>query len=72
MQQCACERSLNHCVGPIVQQRRNGRAKRLGRLHVDDEFELCGLLNRQIGRISTLQDFVDVHRGGEGNAKSAS
>jgi hypothetical protein len=41
----------------------NGEAERLGGLQVDDEVDLCRLLDRQVGGLGTLQDLV--HVGGD-------
>src|SRR5215475_13917654 len=39
----------------------NRQPDRLGRLEVDDKFELGGLLDRQIGGIRPLEDLVHIH-----------
>jgi hypothetical protein len=52
--------SFNHFIGTIEQRGRYGQTKRLGGLHVDDQFELRRLLNRKIRRFGALQDPVDV------------
>src|SRR5262252_8449753 len=54
---------LNHLIRSCQQRRRNRQAKRLGRLEVDDQVELRRLLDRQIGGLGPLQDFVYI-RGG--------
>src|SRR5438046_1156203 len=42
---------------------RDGQPERAGGLQVDDEVELGRLLHRQIGRLGSLQDLVDVGGG---------
>jgi hypothetical protein len=56
-------RSFDHFVGASEQHSRNAKAQRLGRLEVDDQFKLRGLLYRQIGGFSTFQNLVHVGRG---------
>jgi hypothetical protein len=41
---------LNHLIGSSQQRFRDGKAERLCGLEVDGQFELGGLLHRQIGR----------------------
>jgi hypothetical protein len=48
--------SLNHLIGPAEQREREGEAERLGGLHVDDQLDLRGLLDRQIGRLLALEN----------------
>ncbi len=48
-------RAHEHAVG-------NHQLKRLGGVEIDHQFEICGLLDRQIGRIGALEDLVDVAR----------
>jgi hypothetical protein len=52
-------------VGGAAQRQRNGDAERLRSLEVKDQLDLGGLLDRQIGRISTLQNSgsVDAYGG---------
>jgi hypothetical protein len=52
---------FDHLVGTGEQRRWHSNAKRLGSLHIDDQFEKSGLLNRQICRASAFQNFVDVY-----------
>src|SRR5262252_3073330 len=47
-------------VGVAEQRVWDGEAERLGGLEVDDELELCRLLDWQIGRLRTLQDLVHI------------
>src|SRR5215467_9519861 len=44
--------SFDHLVGKRQQRRRNGEPERLSCSHVQHELELCGLLDRKIGRAS--------------------
>jgi hypothetical protein len=37
---------LDHFVGEREQERRHGEAERLGGPHIDEQFDLCGLLHR--------------------------
>jgi hypothetical protein len=55
--------SLDHLVGNGEHARRNGEAKRLGGLEIDDQLEFGGLLDRQITRLFALEDTVDIGRG---------
>src|SRR5215469_695171 len=50
-------------VGAAEQRVWDGEAERLGGLEVDDELELCRLLDWQIGRLRTLQDLVHIGCG---------
>ena len=51
---------FDHLVGASKQRRRHGEAERLGGLEVNREVILCWRLHRQIGRLLTLEDAVDV------------
>src|SRR5262245_24422346 len=53
---------LDHLVCPQQHRLRNRQTQRLRRLEVDDEFELCGLLDGQIGWLGPLEDLI--HLGG--------
>src|SRR6266404_3739332 len=59
-------RSFDYLVGAREQHRRHIESQRLGRLQVDDQFELGRRLNGEIAGIGALQDSVDV---GCGSAK---
>src|SRR5690348_13526390 len=52
--------SFDNLVGANKQRRRYGEAERLCSLHIDDEFELGRLLDRQIGRLGASENFIDV------------
>src|SRR5262245_43997832 len=51
---------LDHLVGAAQQRERNGDAERLGGLEVDDQLDLSGLLNRQLGRLLAFEDAASV------------
>jgi hypothetical protein len=54
--------SFNHLVRGSEQRSRYGEAENLGSLEIDDQFELGGLLDRQVARSCALEDFIDVGR----------
>ena len=45
------------------QQGRDGNSKGFGCLEIDHQLELGRLLNRKVGWLGTLQDFIDVASG---------
>jgi hypothetical protein len=51
---------LDHLVGTAKERDRNGEAERLGGLHIDNQFDLCGLLYRQVRRLLTFEDAAGV------------
>src|SRR5262249_37976630 len=53
---------FNDLIRPQQQRRRAGEAEPLGGLAVDDQLELAGLLDREIGRPGTTKDLIDVDR----------
>src|SRR5262245_33793379 len=53
-------KSPNHLVRPRQHVGRNGQADLLGRFEIDDELELHWLLDRKIGWLGTLQDFIHI------------
>jgi hypothetical protein len=59
---CSKPTLFDHLVGAREQRRRNFDAQRLRRLQVDDQFEFGRLLNRQISRLGTFENAVDVIR----------
>jgi hypothetical protein len=56
-------RLLDDLIGSNQNRLRDGEAESLCRLHVDDEFELGGLLDRGITRLGAFEDSVNVIRG---------
>ena len=52
--------SLNYFIRAQQEQLRDCETERLCRFEIDDEFEFGGLLDRQVGRLGALQDFVNV------------
>src|SRR5262245_42035950 len=51
---------FDHLVGAAEQRDRDSEAERLGDLHVDHEPVLDGPLHRQLARLSTLKDSIDI------------
>ena len=41
----------------------NGQAERLGDCKTDDEIELCWLLDRQVRRVCSMQNLINVFGG---------
>jgi hypothetical protein len=56
-------RLLDDLSGIYDQIRRNGKAKGLSGFQVNDLLESCGLLDWDIGRLRTSQNFVHMVRG---------
>src|SRR5262245_3729611 len=56
-------RSLHHVISPGEDGGWDRQAQDPGGLEIDDELELRGLLDRQIGRLHSLEDLVRVYRG---------
>src|SRR5215510_368058 len=56
-----------HSFDHLIRTQQNGfgdlYAERLGRLHVDHQLKLGGLLNRQSVWISAVKDLINVTRG---------
>src|SRR5262245_43973612 len=53
---------LDHLIGSCQERWRDRDPKRLRRLEVDDQLELGGLLDGQVGGFRTLENLVDVGR----------
>src|SRR5262245_15677653 len=53
---------LDHLIPPQQHRLRDRQAQRLGGLEIDEQLELGGLLDRQIGRLCTLEDLVNISR----------
>jgi hypothetical protein len=51
--------SLDDLVRPHENRLRDRQAEGLRGLEVDDQLELCGLLNREVGGLRALQNLVD-------------
>src|SRR5262245_1785623 len=54
---------IDHLVRPEQKRLRDRQAECLGGLHVDDQLESGWLLDRQVGWLGTLEDFVHIGRG---------
>src|SRR5439155_7034982 len=52
--------SFNHLVRAAKERKREGEAERLSGLHVDDQLDPGGLLNRQVGRLSAFENPADI------------
>src|SRR4029079_18652656 len=53
---------FDHLVGNAEQPGREGKAERLGGLHVDHQLELSRLLDRQLSHLGAPEDAVNVVR----------
>jgi len=52
--------SVNHRISLCDEERRHCEAKCLGGLKIDNQLELGGLLNRQVGGFGALEDLSEV------------
>src|SRR6516162_6686559 len=55
--------SFNHLVGAQQERLRDRQAERLGGGQVDDEIELGGLLDRDVTRLRSAQNLVNIISG---------
>src|SRR5262249_29963655 len=60
---CSNTGLLDDPICLVEQRRRNRESKRLGGLHVDDQLEFRGLLDREVGRLGTFKNLVNIHGG---------
>ena len=51
---------LDHLVGAREDRWRDRQTERLGGLQIDDELEFGWLLDGQVGRLGTFENFVDI------------
>jgi hypothetical protein len=51
---------VDHLVRSRQDRLRNGKAERLRGLHIDHKLELRGLLDGEVGRLSTFEDLIHV------------
>jgi hypothetical protein len=59
--QLALAHSFDHLVGAGEQRRRNFQAERFGGLEIDGELEFDRRLNRELGRLGSFEDAIDVY-----------
>src|SRR5947207_1472843 len=59
----SAEPLFDHLVSSLQDRLRHGQAERLSGLEIDNQLEPGRLLNRQIGRLLTLEDLSDVSAG---------
>src|SRR3954452_22287682 len=52
--------SFDHLVGTAEQRDREHETERFGGFHVDDQFDLCCKLHRQIGRLLALENAAHI------------
>ena len=63
--------SFDHLVGELLELQRNLEAERLGGLEVDDQFELGGLLDREVDGLGSLENFIYVLGGASAIVRNA-
>jgi hypothetical protein len=51
---------LNHLIRAAEQWQRDGQAERLGALHINDQLDFGGLLDRQVGWLFAFQNPAGV------------
>src|SRR6516162_81350 len=56
----SARRSFDYLIGTAEYCWRNGQAERFCSLQIDDQLELCRLLDREVGRFGALEDLVDI------------
>ncbi len=54
---------LDDLIRPLQQRLRDRQAERLGGLEVDDQFELRGLLDGEVGGLGASQYLIDIGGG---------
>src|SRR5260370_1239112 len=54
---------IDHLIRPLQQRRRDRQAEGLRGLEVDDQLELRGLLDREVGGLGAPENLVDVASG---------
>jgi hypothetical protein len=59
---------FNHLVGCSEERLRHSEAEYLGGRQIDDEVEFGRLLDRNVGRFGTAQNFVDKVAGAAGTS----
>jgi hypothetical protein len=52
---------LDHIVGAAEQRQREGEAERLGGLEIDNEFDFCKQLDRQVGGLLPVENAPGIY-----------
>src|SRR5262245_9996166 len=60
MRAASSSRSFDHLVGASENRIRHGQAEGLGGFKIDDELEPGRQLNRQLARLGTIEDAIDI------------
>src|SRR5262249_17530596 len=63
---------FDHLVGAAEERDRNGKAERLGGLEVDEQLDLSGLLDWQVGRLLALKNPTCVDASETGRVTTSS